>query len=319
MTSTLQNLVVSCTAVCLLNVLGCSTPQGVTHSHAASEVRTSSTPSASSACTANARGLDSVYEAGFEAPYFALRVELDAAATTLTVEGTEKNPRTSEYDDWDMVEHHHGSVIERVAMRHANEWYLALRLPGGSVEIERWKLNRTTGAYFSGRRAALSGIGTATATAALAVSIEGGSYIQPSDRPRPGITKATVATGLALDAITTMVVDPDGRYLVLELAPSTGARQLVQVAIMPSASPGVSVGDVIPLWDFSTITEFPGLASIAQLEHASLGRALVVRDLETSVCRWDQDNDGVFEGTETFQSLGEWTSKYPLTTWSHSY
>lgn len=268
---------------------------------------------------ASVRWLEATEEAGFGSDFFILNLSLNSAHTELNVEGAEANPRTGELDHWEMVLDFQGAVAERIAMRHANEWYLAFRTGAGGVRIERWCLGHTLGAYYSTRPEPGCGVGTPVQTAALVVGIQGDRYEVPSGRATPEIAKTLVVANLALPPISHMVVDPDGRYLVMEIVPTTAARQLVQVALKPSLSPLLGVGEVIPLWDYSNIAAFPAAATVGQLEHPEKGRALVIRDLQTSLCLWDAENDGVFESSEPFHSLAEWSSKYPYMTWARSY
>lgn len=274
-----------------------------------------------STCTGaqGAHGLSSVHEAGFGSQFFTLRLSLSGFGTQIKVEGWEVNPRTSVADEWDMIENVQGAVVERIAMRHGNEWYVALRSSTGTVRIECWELQRTDGAYFSGRRPATSGIGTGVETAALVVGINGNQYAKPADRPRPGINKIPVANGLSLPHIEVMSVDPDGRYLLMDLAPAGGGRQLIQVALRTSSSPPIAIADVIPLWDYSTLPEFPASSMMAVLEHPTKGRAIHISDLSTSVCLWDEENDGVFENYEVLPFFTGFVTKYPYMAWSRSF
>ncbi|MBL8857438.1 MAG: hypothetical protein JNL28_02890 [Planctomycetes bacterium] len=264
------------------------------------------------------RGLQSVYEAGYQTQSYILNVELDTSGSTLTVEGHERDPARAEFDQWDIVLNPTGSVVERMTMRHANEWYVARRSTSGTVAIERWTMARTNGAYFTGRRTAPTGIGTPVETPALVTGIQGGQYIEPPNRTAPTFSKDVIVSGLALGQIDTIVIDPDGRYVAIEHS-ANGNREFVQIPIITSGTSGPAIGDLIPLWDFASNSEFPAIMSFGQYEHATYGRALVIRDLNTSVCFWDADNDGNFETTEVFDSLGAWVSKYPNSCWSRKF
>lgn len=257
-------------------------------------------------------------ESAFGSGPFFLTLRLAKAGSEVEVSGWELDPDTSEAEEWTMTEHQVGSTIERVAMRHANEWFVALRLPSGEVAVERWTLEHTTGAYWSSRPAAPSGIGTAVATPEAEVGIEGDVFVVPSGRPRPGVTRTRVVGALALGPIESMAVDPDGRYLVM-VVESCESSRAVQVPLVGARSPAIAVGDLIPLWDFSST---PGLAhptSIVQLEHAASGwRALEFRDVGTCVYLWDAENDGIFERHE-FVGYSEEPPRYPYETWSRSW
>lgn len=262
------------------------------------------------------RGLEKLHEAAFRASSFTVSVSLPTGGTQLVVDGTDKNPGTGHFDEWGMVEAVSGALAERVAMRHGNEWYVALRLPSGAIRIERWDVGRTNGAYFSGRRASVSGIGTAIDTPVLVVGVEGNQYIVPASRTRPSIIKTELTT-LALNGqIAKMAVDPDARYLVMELASASTAHQLVQVALKASTAPSIAVGDVIPLWDFSSLPECPASNGITLLEHSTNGRAIVVGDSQTRIVLWDETNSGVFGTVEVLDTPEAWFGKYPPSNWS---
>lgn len=256
-------------------------------------------------------------EDGFGSPSFVLNVTLNAARTAVNLEGAELNPKTSEFDEWDMIETVTDAAIERIAMRHANEWFVALRLDSGAIRIERWDLGHTPGAYRADRRCASSGIGTSIATPALVVCLEGNQYVEPARRARPSITKTPVVSDFVLDSIEKLAVDPDGRYLIADVVASSGHRRLLQIALI--ASSAIAVGDLVTLWDYDSLPEFRASSSIGQLEHPTNGRAIVLRDMQTSVCLWDSNNDGVFETHEVFPSMASWVVKYPNTTWSRSF
>jgi hypothetical protein len=142
-------------------------------------------------------------------------------------------------------------------------------------------------------------------------------YVSPADRARPGVTRSTLMTGFAIGAVQYMAIDPDARFLVLEVLHTNGDRELVQLAIV--ASPTVPIGSVAQLWDFSAVPELPELMSAAIRDHSAYGRALLFGHAIGRAVIFDQDNDGVFDATELYTDDQSWFSKYPSQAWSRSY
>jgi hypothetical protein len=278
--------------------------------------RPATTPRADVAPADSSRGFAGPLEGGFTAKTFALSLRIAGAGSDLVVEGWEVDPGTGEDLSWEMTERHVGATIERAAARHANEWFVAPRQPSGELEVERWTLEHTVGAPYSARPTASTGIGVSVETPATESGIEQLHYVRPSKRPRPLVTKSAVIRGLRIDPVAMMVVDPDGRFVVL-IVEQDDRQRAVQVALIDSSS--FVAGDVIPLWDFTPTSDVRSVTSIAMLEEASTSRrALALGDVQSTLILWDAENDGVHERHEIL-SISEQDERYPWETWRRSW
>jgi len=257
-------------------------------------------------------------EDGFTSRNFVLTLELAAVSSVLHVSAAELNPDSQEYEEWNMNESSAGIVIERAAVRHANDWYIVLRLATGDVRIERWQMARTHGAYFSDLDPAPVGIGAPRVTPALSVGIQDDRFVSPSLRPRPSVVKSTIIAGLALPSIVHLRADPDGRFLVAEVVSSAGARELLQIALMSSTTNGIVIGDQFTLIDYTTLPAPTSALVLGVVDHTRRGRAITVKDMGNPTFLWDAENDGIFENSEAL-SLRDSAIAYPFATWSRVY
>lgn len=262
--------------------------------------------------------LDATVEDAFVSPEFHLSLTLADSGRELVVTGLETNPTTSEGELWRMSEFVSEGVIECATMRHANDWYLAIRMPHGGFRVERWELSRTAGAYYTDMPTASTRIGVPVTTPAIAVRIHADGYVSPPLRERPKVSRAPLLPNLIDEEIRNLAVDPDGRYLILQTSTASGI-QLLQVAVAASPELSSSIGRTVVLWDSSQNPEFLGLTAAGMHDHPDFGRAFVVGDTWMKVCLWDAENDGVFDRVEVVNSLEEWFKKYPYESWSRNF
>jgi hypothetical protein len=274
-----------------------------------------------SADVRDVRGLSTTYNAAYGTDDFTIHATLDASRTSIEIEGFEFVPGVTGQRDmfeWNMVESTDGVVVECMVMRDTNDWYLACRSSAGRVDIEHWVLGRTDGAYYSERPIAVSGIGEPRTTPVLEVRLENQRYLPPAQRVRPPFTKTVILRELALDPITTLRVDPDARYLLLETRNARGGTRLVQLALVGSASSTLEAGDMLTLLDSAALPLLGSVDSWGLLEHPQRGRAIAFSSLGRHGLLWDQENDGVFEGLEELD-WRDYDVAYPYECWSRSF
>lgn len=252
------------------------------------------------------------YDAASGTREFTIRATIEPDGTSLLIEGFERNPGTSEYDEWTMHEPVLGGVVERVVMRHGNDWYLALRTDTGEARIDRWQLEHVAGAYGSRRSIAATGIGVALVTPPTITSIEDGVYVMPKLRRRPTFVKRVIHRGLPLERIPHLTVDPDGRFLLAHVDLGDDYTELRRVSLLDL------VGETVTLLDSKTVPMLTSAAGSCLLDHRELGRALLMQAEADTIHLWDRANDGDFERVELVSSYYS-DLEYPYEAWSRSY
>jgi hypothetical protein len=158
----------------------------------------------------------------------------------------------------------------------------------GEAVIEGWQFTTPTGGYIAKRSPSTAfPIGTPTPLSILAVTIEGGIFIPPSQRSMVAPPqKMVLYRGTGIYGLRALIVDPEGRY-VLAQDDSTGSiYQVVNQQLSLLAS----------------VQEFPLLADNFLMEFFSDGTSdrvsLVFMEStfdELVLVLHDGDNDGIFD------------------------
>ncbi|MBL8857691.1 MAG: hypothetical protein JNL28_04180 [Planctomycetes bacterium] len=257
-------------------------------------------------------GLSTTYDAASSGAGFTIKATIESESRSLEIEGAERNPTTTEYDEWTMHEPVMGGRVEKLVMRHANDWYLAVRSDTGLVRIDRWQLERTSGAYGTDRRVSATAIGTALVTPPLITTIEGVTYVVPKLRSRPTFTKSVVHPGLALERIVGLNIDPDGRFLLALIDLGDNFTELRRISLLDP------VGTTETLLDSKTVPMLAQAGGVGLLQHRGLGRAIAIRSGGDSIYLWDRENDGDFERVELMSWYYD-VREYPIECWVASY
>ena len=260
------------------------------------------------------RSMPSTMGASFFSTNFIVSVQVLAGGTSLLLHGSELDPAKSALDEWDMTEST-SFTVEQVAMRHANDWYLAGTNAAGDLRIERWELIHSPGAYYSEILAAGTAPGTAVTTPSLVVAMEEDRYVPPSARVRPVFHKVLIHQGSALGRIVRMVVEPDGRYLVLQLASSAGSYELRQITLPYSGSVGIGSTQLAGSVSSSSLSS---ILAMGFCDHPRRGRALFINCEGQDFFLWDRTNDGLFESQVVLTSSDS-LRDFPYEAWSRIY
>lgn len=159
--------------------------------------------------------------------------------------------------------------------------------------VEEWTLVLAPGWPTTSRPVSTAGIGVAIAQTELTAGIVGPSYLLPADRARATINREALVTVNA--PITSLSIDPDGRYLMLS---ELGAGVLQVDLTHPSLT---TVSNILP----SSV--YPHLGDVAELKFGvfNSGEKFLLATSEDSYRTYctDANNDGVFESVTTLSFL----------------
>ncbi len=164
----------------------------------------------------------------------------------------------------------------------------------GDDVVELWTIQPAKGAYVAKRQLSFtSPIGTPLVTPPLTIQIVGGTYLPPSERPSPLITRSAVYQGRDLGGFRAVAADPDGRFLLALGEENPGLYRIATLG-----------GQVELLLDSQTMPYLADASHINVLQDATLGRVYVIRAFGISndvmaVLIFDTDNDGIMDYAET--------------------
>lgn len=230
---------------------------------------------------------------------------------------TERNPTTLDFDEYEWTESTSYAPWRAVA-RHGNDaivWGRRLESTPFEDVIERWEIEAVTGAYVSTRTIAPNPIGESSPEGVVSSWIEGGVYVAPALRPVPYVERFELFRGSQFGGIRDLVVDPDGRYVLLI---ADGTSSIVSLSLSADAAP-------VTIASASTC---PHLALANMLHfylHLTEGRKVVAEwgdddiDATNRTLLSDANNDGLFESIETL-SAAQWEARgYLKNVWLKDY
>lgn len=191
------------------------------------------------------------------------------------------------------------------AARESHEVYV-LGDDGGTTVIERWEHEIPNGAWYIRSNAVTTPIGVAAPVpAAPTIAVMGGNTVGQDQRTTSlQQRRLPVFRGVFPHRLTSMEIDPEGRYLLLGTSDPHDVYQLSLVNPVLGA----------PVLEQKEIPALKHLGPGYLAHHVTLGRLLVMQGLVPGVpgssrLLWvDADNDGVFERS-ILETEAEWMSE----------
>ena len=197
-----------------------------------------------------------------------------------------------------------------------HEIYVAGQDLSGEDVVERWSFPGDPGGYRV-TRSLHAGVplGTPAPLSTATISIVGGgAYVAPRARTRLDPVREEVYRGDAIGGTRCLVVDPEGRFL---LVLSEGSALLRVRSLGPDAV-------VEPLLTVQEVPQLGHVSEVRVLQHPSEGRKVLLRsapwaDEAHHVLLGDAENDGVFESLRAFAGRSFASSPYASVRWADDF
>ena len=213
----------------------------------------------------------------------------------------ERDPSTQDFVERESVFSVSYDIVG-VYQRTPSDIFIAGANTNGSFVVERWTFQKNGGAYYASRPAATTPLGTPFTTPPTTIEIVG-TFGQPALGLGGPPLRNTVYQGTSMGPIRGLVVDPDGRYVLVlgGVAPGTAVYRL---DLTSGANPEL-------LYDSTTLPELTNTTLITPFDHDTLGRVFIAAgfDQPWTVVLYDPQNDGIIDGemlftVDTFETSG---------------